>query len=616
MSSKKNIRELIPSLIHIFKYFSAYIGKQKTIIALSTLALFAQVGFRLLEPWPIKYIFDYLLLNDLSKENTITGYFKNFDNNSVLIILCVSLIIFTALRSIANYYSTIGFAVVGNRVMVKIRERLFDHLQKLSLRFHDKSKSGDLTLRLISDVGILRDVTVTAVLPFIGNILIITGILSVMLFMHWKLTLVSIMLLPFFWLRTKTLSRRLHNVSRDQRRREGAMAATAAESINAIKTVQALFLHNKFLNIFSTQSQKGFKDSVKAKKIEANLGRSVDIIVAASTAIVLWYGVRLVFLHEITPGDILVFVTYLKAAFKPIRDTVKYTGRLSRAVASGERVLDVLEVSPDIVDTPDSIEAPDFKGNIKFDKVSFSYSDKVDTIKNISFKINPGQFIALVGPSGNGKSTILSLLMRLYDPNQGTVCVDGEDIRKYKIDSLRSQITVLLQDNILFAESIKDNISGGLKYVCHEQIVNAATLANAHEFISTMPNGYDTIVGERGTTLSNGQRQRIAIARAILRDTPILILDEPTASLDENNEAKVIQAIEHLRKNRTTILVTHKLKQALKADQIFYIKDGEILDCGNHNSMVVSCNDYKMQYYLQNPAENDLKNKIYAVPNR
>ncbi|HSG31993.1 MAG TPA: ABC transporter ATP-binding protein, partial [Thermodesulfobacteriota bacterium] len=375
MSSKKNIRELIPSLIHIFKYFSAYIGKQKTIIALSTLALFAQVGFRLLEPWPIKYIFDYLLLNDLSKENTITGYFKNFDNNSVLIILCVSLIIFTALRSIANYYSTIGFAVVGNRVMVKIRERLFDHLQKLSLRFHDKSKSGDLTLRLISDVGILRDVTVTAVLPFIGNILIITGILSVMLFMHWKLTLVSIMLLPFFWLRTKTLSRRLHNVSRDQRRREGAMAATAAESINAIKTVQALFLHNKFLNIFSTQSQKGFKDSVKAKKIEANLGRSVDIIVAASTAIVLWYGVRLVFLHEITPGDILVFVTYLKAAFKPIRDTVKYTGRLSRAVASGERVLDVLEVSPDIVDTPDSIEAPDFKGNIKFDKVSFSYSD-------------------------------------------------------------------------------------------------------------------------------------------------------------------------------------------------------------------------------------------------
>ena len=616
MSSKKNIRELIPSLIHIFKYFSAYIGKQKTIIALSTLALFAQVGFRLLEPWPIKYIFDYLLLNDLSKENTITGYFKNFDNNSVLIILCVSLIIFTALRSIANYYSTIGFAVVGNRVMVKIRERLFDHLQKLSLRFHDKSKSGDLTLRLISDVGILRDVTVTAVLPFIGNILIITGILSVMLFMHWKLTLVSIMLLPFFWLRTKTLSRRLHNVSRDQRRREGAMAATAAESINAIKTVQALFLHNKFLNIFSTQSQKGFKDSVKAKKIEANLGRSVDIIVAASTAIVLWYGVRLVFLHEITPGDILVFVTYLKAAFKPIRDTVKYTGRLSRAVASGERVLDVLEVSPDIVDTPDSIEAPDFKGNIKFDKVSFSYSDKVDTIKNISFKINPGQFIALVGPSGNGKSTILSLLMRLYDPNQGTVCVDGEDIRKYKIDSLRSQITVLLQDNILFAESIKDNISGGLKYVCHEQIVNAATLANAHEFISTMPNGYDTIVGERGTTLSNGQRQRIAIARAILRDTPILILDEPTASLDENNEAKVIQAIEHLRKNRTTILVTHKLKQALKADQIFYIKDGEILDCGDHNSMVVSCNDYKMQYYLQNPAENDLKNKIYAVPNR
>ncbi|HSG30845.1 MAG TPA: ATP-binding cassette domain-containing protein, partial [Thermodesulfobacteriota bacterium] len=241
---------------------------------------------------------------------------------------------------------------------------------------------------------------------------------------------------------------------------------------------------------------------------------------------------------------------------------------------------------------------------------------KVDTIKNISFKINPGQFIALVGPSGNGKSTILSLLMRLYDPNQGTVCVDGEDIRKYKIDSLRSQITVLLQDNILFAESIKDNISGGLKYVSHEQIVNAATLANAHEFISTMPNGYDTIVGERGTTLSNGQRQRIAIARAILRDTPILILDEPTASLDENNEAKVIQAIEHLRKNRTTILVTHKLKQALKADQIFYIKDGEILDCGNHNSMVVSCNDYKKQYYLQNPAENDLKNKIYAVPNR
>ena len=615
MSRKKNINELVPSLIYIFKYFSSYITKQKTIIALSTLALFSQVIFRLLEPWPIKYIFDYLLLNDLNKQSVINEYFKNFDNNTVLTILCLSLVIFTSLRAMSTYFSTIGFAVVGNRVMLKIRETLFNHLQRLSLRFHDKSKSGDLTLRLISDVGILRDVTVTAVLPFIGNILIIVGILSVMLFMHWKLTLVSVMLLPLFWLRTKSLTRRLHNVSRDQRAREGAMAANASESMSAIKTVQALFLHNKFSNIFTSHNQKGFNDSVKAKKLEANLGRSADIIVAASTAIVLWYGVRLVLLNEITPGDILVFVTYLKAAFKPIRDTVKYTGRLSRAVASGERVLQILDVKPDIQDMPDSVDAPVFKGRIKFDNVDFSYNDKVSTINKMSFDVKPGQFIALVGPSGNGKSTILSLLLRLYDPTKGSISIDGENIKKYKINSLRSQITILLQDSILFAESIKDNISCGLQNISDNKIIEAAVLANAHEFISSFPNGFDTVVGERGTTLSNGQRQRIAIARAILRDAPILILDEPTVSLDENNELKVSQAIEQLRKSRTTILVTHKLKQAINADQILYIKDGEILHRGDHNKLILLCKDYRLQYYLQNPTERESENKIYAVPN-
>lgn len=615
MSRKKNINELIPSIIYIFKYFSAYIAKQKTIIVLSTIALFTQVIFRLLEPWPIKYIFDYLLLNDLNKDNIVTNYFKTLDNNSVLLILCLSLVIFTALRSIATYFSTIGFAVVGNKVMVKIREKLFDHLQMLSLNFHDKTKSGDLTLRLISDVGILRDVTVTAVLPFIGNILIITGILSVMFFMHWKLALASILLLPLFWLRTKSLSSRLHKVSREQRAREGAMAAAAAESINAIKTVQALFLNTKFSETFSSHSNKGFNDSVKAKKIEANLGRSVDIIVAASTAIVLWYGVKLVFLNEITPGDILVFVTYLKAAFKPIRDTVKYTGKLSRAVASGERVLEILEINPEIHDSPDSVEAPVFKGRIQFDKVDFSYNDKVNTINKMSFDVKPGQFVALVGPSGNGKSTILSLLLRLYDPTKGTISIDEENIKKYKINSLRSQITVLLQDSILFAESIKDNISCGLQNISDDKIIEAAVLSNAHEFISSFPKGYDTIVGERGTTLSNGQRQRIAIARAILRDSPMLILDEPTTSLDENNELKVARAIESLRKNRTTILVTHKLKQAINADLILYIKDGQILQSGDHNKLLFSCNDYSLQYYLQNPSEKEPENKIYAIPN-
>ncbi|NIU86107.1 MAG: ATP-binding cassette domain-containing protein [Nitrosopumilaceae archaeon] len=614
MAKKKKINDLVPSLINIFKYFSVYIKQQKTIIVLSTLALVSQVAFRLLEPWPIKYIFDYLLLNDKSQESAVNNFLNNFENNTVLIILCLALVIFATLRAAANYISTVGFAVVGNRVIVKVREKLFSHLQALSLNFHDKTKTGDLTLRLIGDVGILRDVTVTAILPFIGNILIIVGIMIVMFIMHWKLALASTILLPLFWLRTKTLSTRLHGVSREQRKRQGAMSSMATESFNAIKTVQALVLNTKFAEMFSSQSNKDFKDSVKAKKIEANLGRTVDVIVAASTAIVLWYGVKLVFANEITPGDILIFVTYLKAAFKPIRDSIKYTGRLSRAVASGERVLDILQVEPEIYDLPGSVEAPDFKGRITFENVNFSYDDKENTLNNINFDIKPGQFVAIAGPSGNGKSTILSLLLRLYDPKSGTVRMDGSDIRNFKISSLRSQITILLQDNILFAESIKDNIACGLYDIFHEQIVEAAKLANAHEFITTFPKGYDTMIGERGATLSNGQRQRIAIARAIIKNSPVLILDEPTASLDENNEVAVIQAIEALRKDKTTILVTHKLKQAQNADQILYIKDGNIIDCGTHTQLLESCEDYNSLFYLQNPSKDNLKHKLYVIP--
>ncbi|BAB76892.1 ABC transporter ATP-binding protein [Anabaena sp. FACHB-709] len=590
-------KSAVPGLWGVLAYFWPDIRPQYGLLLVSAIALIADVGLRVLEPWPLKFVFDYVLLRG-ERLNTVP-LIANLEPITLLTFSAVAVLIITGLRALAAYGSTVGLAIVGSRVMAKVRNRLYCHLQNLSLAYHTKARSGDLIIRVSSDASRLQEIMITAALPLVVSILSLFGMIGVMFWMNRSLTLLSLITLPFFWLVTNRLSQRIKDSSLKQRQQEGAVAATAAESIAAIKLVKALSLQDAFARVFAQQNQSSLKESVKTQRLAAHLERTVDGVIAMGTAIILWYGSWLALRDALTPGDVLVFLTYLKNAFKPVQNLAKYTGRLAKAAASGERILDVLNQKPDISDSPEAFPAPIFRGAVRFDRVHFAYNSGRVLLEDINLNIQSGQQVAIVGTSGGGKSTLVSLLLRLYDPTSGRVMIDGRDIREYTLASFRSQISVVLQDSLLFAASIKENIAYGIAGVSDAEIEEAARLAHAHDFIQALPQGYDTLVGERGSTLSGGQRQRIAIARAAIRQAPILILDEPTTGLDKESEKAVIDALQRLSANRTTFLITHDLDFATRADMIIYLENGRIAEQGSHLELMRKHGRYAALYEVQ-----------------
>jgi ATP-binding cassette subfamily B protein len=400
--------------------------------------------------------------------------------------------------------------------------------------------------------------------------------------------------------------KRIRTAARKQRKREGAMASVAAEGLGAIKLVQALGLESTLERSFASQNQASLRDGVQAKRLSAGLERKVDVLSSVGTALVLLFGARQVRDGALTPGELLVFMFYLKTAFKPMRDLAKYTGRIAQASASSERILDLLDEEPEITDAAHAVDIPPVRGELAFEHVTFGYEPGRPVLRDLSFHVSPGQVVALVGPSGAGKSSTLSLLLRLYDPSDGRVRIDGWDARDVTMASLRAQIAVVLQGSVLFGVSVRENIAYGCAGVTDEQIQDAARLANAHEFIVRLPDGYETILGERGATLSGGQCQRLAIARAAVRDAPITLLDEPTTGLDEENQREVDDALRRLSQGRTTVIVAHDLRSVEHAGQILYVEAGEIVERGTHAELMEQDGTYATVYRLQSadrPAE-------------
>ncbi len=586
MPDPKTLPESLPGLWRITRYFWPHIRQYRGLIFLSFFALTAEVGLRLLEPWPLKFVFDYIIGQRRTPKKPLPDFLTGIDSVTLLTIAALAVIVFTCLRAVASYWETIGFAKLGNRSLTKVRNQLYRHIQYLSLSFHTRARTGDLVVRLIGDVGMLQDVAVTALLPMLARTLIVAGMISLMFWMNWMLAVIAVAVFPLFWLRTVSLGKRIREVAQRQRRQEGAMAASVAESIQAIRTVQALSLEEKFSDAFSSTSDKSSLSDVKGKRLSAALERSVDVLIALATALVLWFGTRMVVDRQLSAGQLLVFLAYLKSAYRPVQDFAKYTARLGKASAAGERVIDLLERVPDVRDLPGAVRAPAFRGEVRFEEVSFAYDTDRHLLEGINFAVQPGRHVALVGPSGGGKTTLFSLILRLYDPQRGCVKIDGRDVREFTLESLRGQISVVLQDNVLFAVSVRDNIAYGAPGASFEAVQAAAKMANAHDFIMALPQGYGTLVGERGVTLSHGQRQRIAIARAAIRNAPILILDEPMTGLDRRNEREVLDALEGLYGQRTTFLITHDPHHAARADLILYLEHGRILEHGTHENLM------------------------------
>jgi ATP-binding cassette subfamily B protein len=599
----------------VLRYFWPQARKHRWLIAGSWTALLLEVTFRLLEPWPLKVVFDRVINKMRGGHGYRVSLFDIFEPMALLAIMATLTVALTAFRAVAGYWTTVGFAKIGNRVLTRVRTQLYRHVQYLSLSFHSKARTGDLVVRMISDVGLLQDVVVTAVLPMIAKALILAGMVALMFWLNWRLALVALGVFPLFWLRTVSMGRKINEVARVQRKREGAMAATASETVIAIRTIQALSLESAFEQQFSRQNEKNLKQDVKAKRLAASLERSVDLLTAIAGALVLFYGTRLVLSKELSAGALLVFLAYLKNAFRPIQEFAKYTARLSKAAAAGERVIDLLQQVPEVRDLPDAVRAPAFRGEVRFENVSFAYNHGQSLLNAIDLEVKQGRCIALVGPSGGGKTTLVSLLLRLYDPLSGTVSIDGKDVRAFTLESLRSQISVVLQDNVLFAASVRDNIAYGCAGASDTQVEAAARLANAHDFISRLPDRYNTTLGERGMTLSQGQRQRIAIARAAIRRAPILILDEPMTGLDKPNEHAVRVSLERLDYGCTTFLITHDLQHASRADLVLYLEAGRIVERGTHQELLRTNGRYAGAYALQSQRkETQLEPGIYAAP--
>ena len=576
------------------RVFAPHIRTQWRLIVAGLAGLLAATLMRIVEPWPLKFVIDRIVETEAGGARVSIPWLSNLGNDALLLSAAAALVGIASVRAAASYASTIGFALAGNRALTTIRAALFDHLQSLSLRFHGKSRSGDMVVRMVGDVGMVQEIAVTAMLPLLGSMLVLAGMFAVMFWLDPVLALIASGIVPVLAMATMHRGGRIRRAAQRTRHQESALAAMAAESFSSIKTVQSLSLGGRFADAFSRQNRANLGEGVRVKRLSAGLERTVDVLVAVATAAVLWAGAHRVLGGHLSAGELLVFLFYLKGAFRPVRDLAKYSARLAKASAAADRIVELFETRCEVVDAADAKPLSLEQGRIQLSHVSFSYEPGKPALRDINLAIEPGQHVAIVGASGSGKSTLASLLLRLYEPDAGNIRIDGVDIRRVTLDSLRANCTTVLQDTVLFAGTVRENIVFGQGAADADRVEAAARLANAHDFISALPDGYDTHLGERGVNLSSGQRQRIAIARAAVRDAGILILDEPTTGLDRHSEHLVLQALQRLARGKTTLHITHRPDAAEHADRIIVIDAGSVVEDGTYAELVTARGAFSM----------------------
>ena len=597
MIHRNTTRQTMVGWLRLARAFRAEMAREQRLMWISAVTVLGGVLFRILEPWPLKFIYNAVFLKH--QYGLSLTLLRGLGTEAQVAIYAVSMIAITGLAATFEYLSTVAMGVAASRILADIRGKLFRHLANLSISFHGRNRTGDLVTHVTYDVDRMREVIVSSLLPFLTNVLTLIAMVGVMFWMNWTLGCIVAVAFPVFFFVVNRLTARIKEIARVQRVREGAVASTTAETIGSIRIVQALSLQTKFMDIFSIANRKSLQAGNQVQQLSAGMERSVDLLATSTAALVLWFGVHNVLEGRLTPGDLIVFANYLRIGFKPIRQLAKYLGQIARALASGDRILELLATPLEIQDGVDSLPAPPFAGHIRFENVSFEYEKQRVALRNVSFEVKPGQKAVLVGPSGSGKSTIASLLLRLHDPQEGRILIDGRDIRVYTIESLRSQISIVMQDSPLFALSVRDNIAFGATGGSSQEITEAARIANAHDFIVHLPQQYDTVLGERGATLSGGQRQRVAIARAAIRQAPIIILDEPTTGLDRKNEREVSAALDRVSDKSTTLLITHDLQPAQNADLVLFLSEGRIVERGTHHGLMALDREYAAMVHRQ-----------------
>jgi len=567
------------------------------------LAVIGEGATDLLQPWPLKIVFDNVLkarslhghgwLNHL-----VVATFGN-DRLAVLKFAAVAALAIAVVGAICSYAEKYLTTSVGQWVMHDLRRTLYSHVQRLSLSYHDHKQTGDLISRVTSDIDAIQSFIASGLLGSLVDSLTLAGMVGVMLYINWRFTLIALSVAPILFAVVFSYTRRIKKAAREVRKKEGEIVSVIQEVLTSIRVVKAFGREAYEEQRLEEESLESVEIALRARGLKAKLSPIVEIIVAIGTSLVLWFGAHMVLRGTLSSGSLIVFIFYLGKMYKPMQDLSKMTDSYSKAVVGYERICEVLDTHREVVDLPGARVARPFTGAIEFDQVSFHYEPKSPVLRDVSFRIEPGRVAALCGPTGAGKTTIISLIPRFYDPVSGMVKIDGTDVRRYTQQSLRQQISFVLQETLLFHGPVWANIAYGKPGATRKEILRAAEVANASEFIDKMPDGYNTIVGERGVTLSGGQRQRIAIARAVIRNTPILILDEPSSGLDAESEMLVFEALDRLMEGKTSIVIAHRLSTIRRADTIFVVKDGTIVERGTHAQLLEAGGLYAELYELQ-----------------
>jgi ATP-binding cassette subfamily B protein len=528
------------------------------------------IGAELLKPWPLKFIIDTVLADDTptsTVDQTLLALLGS-EKAVILAALCVGILVIYLTASTLNLVSKYLLVKISLRVLTQVRCELFRHLQRLSLHFHDRNRIGDSLYTLNTNIYAIQGIFSDGFIPVLEASITVIGMVIIMLSMDWQLTLLSIATVPAQVLVTKYYAERIRQASSEFHSAEGNVSASAEGILSSVRLVQAFAREDYEAEKFSSKCQQSYSSNLRLTMTQLWSGVVVSGVTAGSLGSVTYVGASHAFAGQISTGELIVFLAYLQMLYAPLQTLSYSSWSVGWAVAGAQRVFEILDTPEDISDHPGAIALKRARGEIAFRQVGFAYGPDRPVFSHLSFTVSPGETVAIVGTSGVGKTTLLSLILRFYDPTEGTILLDGIDIRTIQLRSLREHISIVLQDSILLGSTVQENIAYGRLDASFEAIVEASKAAGAHSFIMRLPDGYQTHVGERGVRLSVGQRQRIAIARAFLKDAPILILDEPTSALDLRTEATVVDSLERLMRGRTTFVVTHRLSLARKASKV------------------------------------------------
>ena len=520
-------------------------------------------------------------------------------NTTMLNWIVLSIIVVFVIRGIAYYGQSYLMNYVGQRVIIDIRKAVFEKLQRLSMSFYDKHKTGTIMSYVTNDVSALQSAMVDNVVEMITETVILVASIVMMIYLDWKLFLVTFATFPVVLFFIDSFGKRIRKSGSRIQEAAADITSVLQEVASSPRVIKSFVREGYEVDRFDKENMNNFRANMKYAQLSSTLTPTIEFVAAVGVSIILWYGGNSVINGSITAGSLVAFLTYAVNISNPIKRLSRVIGNIQRALAAAQRVFDVLDLPEDIKNAPDAKALPKVKGDVRFNDVSFAYNENEEVLSHVSFEVKPGEMIAFVGPSGAGKSTVASLLPRFYDATNGSITIDGQDIRKVTLDSLREQVGIVPQETVLFNGSVYDNILYGRLDATREEVEAAAKAANAHDFIMQLPDGYETMLGDRGMNISGGQRQRISIARAILKNPQILILDEATSALDTESEHVVQEALDRLMVGRTSFVIAHRLSTIKNADKIMVLEKGQLIEQGNHDELMAMDGLYAHLYKIQ-----------------